>query len=183
MSEIIDSYSESNFTGYYTNSTIYYVGQSFTGNGSILQSAKFYLAKTGTPTGSAYAKIYSHKGTYGSSSEPDALLATSDVLDVSTIGTEPSLFELEFTGDNRISLVDGTHYVAVFDFPATALDTAIGVGADDTSPTHSGNAGYEFVGGYNTVSTIDLCFYIYGVPVTPIVGNKYAIPPFKNAMV
>ena len=60
------------------------VGQSFTGNGLILNSAEFYLKKKGSPTGNAVVKIYAHSGTYGTSSVPTgSALATSDNFDVS----------------------------------------------------------------------------------------------------
>lgn len=74
---LISSYSEANNDGGYTlNSfnTGYYggAGQSFLNNAAQnkITSAKFYLKKSGSPTGTAIAKLWSHTGTYGTSSVP-----------------------------------------------------------------------------------------------------------------
>lgn len=178
----IDSYSESNFTGYYwLKSGIPYCGQSFTGDGRVLDSVKLYLAKSGSPVLDCYARIYSHTGTYGTSSEPDTLLSTSGAIDASTLGTDPTLVEFTFSGENKITLADGTYYVLVLYYNTTSTTHVVGCGADNSSPTHSGNAGYEFIPSYEPASGVDLCFYVYGDKITPAIGEKYALPPFSKA--
>jgi hypothetical protein len=65
---LIDSYSETNQNSTVTISAglaTKMVGQSFTSNGWVLSSCKFYLRKNNSPTGSVYAKLYSHTGTFG----------------------------------------------------------------------------------------------------------------------
>ena len=70
---IADSYSETNYDDYFSESNesnTSECGQSFTGDGGVLNNCKFYIKKTGSPTGNAYAKIYAHSGTFGISSIP-----------------------------------------------------------------------------------------------------------------
>ena len=188
MAVIVDSYSESNHNG---ASNIYssqsFCGQSFTGNGTALTSAKFYLRKiSGSPTGSCYSKIYSHTGTYGTSSEPNVLLATSNAVDVSTLS--PSSYELKeftFSGEEQIVLEDGSYYVLVFSYSGGDVGNYIACGLDGVSSSHSGNAGQWFSSSssYFLLGDYDLIFYVYGeeIVITPIIGAKYPLPPFKRS--
>lgn len=160
MATIIDSYSESNFV---TDTTIT-VGQSFTGDGQTLDSAKFYLKREGSPSGNVVAKIYAHSGTFGTSSLPTgAALATSDNVDVSTIGTGSyALVDFPFSGANRITLANGTKYVVVWETSFT-FPNYVHIGYDSTSPTHGGNFSFFSGGVWNVENTRDLLFYVYGV--------------------
>ena len=88
MAVLLDSYSENNISDYkgMQGGTDEGVGQSFTGDGGILTTAKFFLSRVGSPTGNMTAKIYAHTGTYGTSSElTGSALATSGTVDVTTI--------------------------------------------------------------------------------------------------
>jgi len=166
MSHIIDSYDESNYDG--DGSPVIEAGQSFTGDGSVLDSVSFYLGKIGSPTGNAVAKIYAHSGTYGTSSVPTgAALATSDNVDVSGIpsGTEwvnsTEWVNFTFSGDDKITLTNSTYYVVTFFPPEYVVDNEISIGADISSPTHSGNF-CNYDGGWTGYGVYDLCFYVYG---------------------
>jgi len=110
--DLIDFYSESNFSSQDGLSSAYSTGhaQSFTcGFNCNLDSAKFYFSKGGSPTGNAYAKVYAHSGTYGTSSVPTgAALATSDAVDVSGLSAALNLKTFNFSGANRISLSAST---------------------------------------------------------------------------
>ena len=73
MSVLVDSYSESNLDYQYdlkschpsADSLISSVGHSFSGDSSyILNEAKFYLKKVGSPTGTIRAVLYSEKLSY-----------------------------------------------------------------------------------------------------------------------
>ena len=93
-----DSYSESYVNGYNniaSNGFARAMGQAFTASANgFLTSAKFYLAKTGSPTGNITSKLYSiASGTYGNNACPSnaTILATSDNLDVSTLPTHVQL--------------------------------------------------------------------------------------------
>jgi len=79
------------------------VGQSFTGDGNALNSCKFYLQKSGSPTGNAVATLYAHTGTFGTNGTPTgAALATSDNFDVSTLTTNLQLITFNFSGVEKI---------------------------------------------------------------------------------
>lgn len=164
MAQIVDSYSESNYSD---ASEIYFEGylkyaQSFTGDGGILESAKFYLKKSGSPTGNIYAKIYSHLGDFGdyTSAEPNELIATSDAFDVSTLTTTLALTTFTFSGVNKITLANGTYYFVSIEYVATDANV-IFIGHDNTSPSHSGTAAHEFSSGNWSGDAFDFIFYIY----------------------
>lgn len=157
MAQIVDSYSETNATDN-SSSTI---GQSFTGDGGTLNSAKFYLQKDGSPTGNLYAKIYAHSGTFGTSSVPTgSALATSDAVDASTISTSSALVTFTFTGANKITLTNATKYVVVFENSVSSFPNYILAYRDGVSPTHSGNYSF-YSGSWTADSGIDLVFYVY----------------------
>ena len=162
MSSVVDSYSESN----YAVDTVFGVsypkyGQSFTANGSILDSAEFYLKTTGSSTGNVTATIYAHDGgTFGSTGLPTGTaLATSDTFDVSALTTSNALITLTFTGANRITLTNATHYFVILE--GTTAGNFIYIGIDNTSPTAAGNLARDDGTGWSTTSN-DVIFYVYG---------------------
>ncbi len=109
--KVCDSYSESNqnTTKQMDNSTFnpQYIGQSFTGDGRLLNKCTFYLQKSGTPAGTIVAKIYTHSGTYGTSSVPGSsgvAIATSGTITATNLSTSLALQDFTFTGANAIVL-------------------------------------------------------------------------------
>jgi hypothetical protein len=174
MSTLVDSYSESNYTtDWYISgdadfSEFIYAGQSFTGNGEKIVSCKFYLQKNGLPTGNCYAKLYSHSGTYGSSSKPGDLLATSDAKDVSTISTSYGLVEFTFSGAEQYTLVNGTYYIIMINYEDGTTWADLNFGVDYTSPSHGGNASHKVAGGSTWIADglRDACFYVYSEAVS-----------------
>jgi hypothetical protein len=176
QSSVLDSYSEANRdTAFYTysGSSSAYVGQSFTtpndGKSYLLSSAKFYLTKTLTPTGSVYAAIYAHTGTYGTSGAPTgAPLAVSDPVDVSALQTGLNTFT--FSGGARISLSPNTHYVAVVYYPGGDASNFVNVYADSSSSTASGNIAFSSNGtSWTGFAIYDACFYVYGIAANGLV--------------
>ena len=167
---IIDSYSESNrstdndLMGTYVS--IY--GQSFTGDGSQLGSAQFFIRKNQSPTGNAVAKIYAHSGSFGSSSLPTgAALATSNTVDVSTLsGSTEALSSFLFTGANQITLVNGTHYIVTIEYSGGDGSNFVDVAIDATSPTHAGNPSY-YDSSWHYQTYYDLIFYVNSVGISP----------------
>lgn len=158
---VIDSYSETNQDVVFNIvGTADGVGQSFTGNGNTLSSAKLYLKQASADTVTMNAKIFAHTGTYGSTSAPTgAALATSDNVNCSVLTSSLALVSFTFSGANQIVLAAGTNYVLRLD-AATAPTFNIDVGADSTSPTHSGNS----VQGTTSFSGYDACFYVESAP-------------------
>lgn len=158
-----DSYSQTNQDGTTTLSVLTPTGaaQSFTGAGGTLSSVKLYLKKTGSPTGSAVAKIYAHSGTFGTSSVPTgAALATSDNLAVSSLTTTLALTSLQFSGSNNIVLTNTTKYVVALEYSGGGVSDNIQIGYDGSSPGHGGN--------YSTLSGVwladsgkDMCFFVH----------------------
>lgn len=175
VNPIIDSYSESNYSSSVTvisgSKEVSACGQSFTGSGSVLKSAQFYLRKNGSPTGNAYVKIYAetHSTAFGTDSLPTgSVLATSNALDVSTLTSSIQLKEFTFSGTGNILLSSGTKYIAVIEYTnGNPWEDNILVGLDGTSPAHSGNGVY-YDGSWHYNNSIDYCFYIK----TDNVGTK-----------
>jgi hypothetical protein len=101
---IIDGYDFANRSSFVSfDDTVTLNAQSFTGNGKPIGSATFLLSKIGTLTGNATAKVYSHSGTFGTSSVPNTLLATSDTYDSANVGYTWAAHTLTFSGVNQIT--------------------------------------------------------------------------------
>lgn len=184
MSEIIDSYSESNAS---SNSVVgqsgnVIVGQTFSAIAAIIDSTVFYLRKTGIATGNCYSKIYELTGTYGTNSKPTGTaISTSDSRDVSLLSE--GLYSFSFSGSNRITLAEGHKYGVSFEYGNGSLGNEVYVAIDTTSASHGGNQfNANSEGTFTTSAANDVCFYVYGI-TTPEINAKYAIPPFKNVMV
>lgn len=162
--QIADSYSESNqddeigiYNGYYDS-----VGQSFTATEGTLSSCKFYLSKTGSPTGSAYAKLYAHTGTFGINGVPTGSpLATSDAFDVSTLTGYYALKTFTFSGANQIELTNGTNYVIVVEYSGGDSSNYVLVGLDLSTLAHSGNGVYSISGSWYSDANTEAIFYVY----------------------
>ncbi len=178
----VDSYSETNQNTYQAMSAADFVGagQTFgTGSGGILFSCKFYLAKNGSPTGTAFAKIYALTGTPGTNAFPTgAALAVSAPFDVSTITTSFALVTFLFTGPNAITLPASTNYGVALEYSGGSAGNEIKIGRDTTVPTHSGNSFTNSGGGYGSQSG-DFPFYVYstqgsGYTVTRDLAGLYA---------
>lgn len=172
MAVIIDSHTEDNYDagnyGLYglTNG---HKGQSFTGDGKKINSVEFYLKKgLGSPSGNAYAEIYAHDGTFGTSSVGTGdSLAMSGSVDVSSIGDSYSLIEFDFTGANKITLESGTHYVVVVKYTDGDESNYLHVGADVLSPSHNGNS-CSYNGSEWSYGEQDYVFYVYGDIISPL---------------
>lgn len=117
-------------------------GQSFTGDGSALYSATWYVKKTGAPVGTMVAKIYAHAGAFGTSSVPTGdALATSEVLDVADLSVTYAEVPFRFKGANQITLAAAANYVLVIEFTQTGGGggSFIDIGAVSGAPIHAGN--------------------------------------------
>lgn len=124
------------------------MGQSFTGNGATLGSAKMWLRRKLSPTGNLVFKIYAHSGTFGTNGIPTgAALAVSGNLDVSTIATVQTEYELFFTGANQIVLTNGTNYFLTAEYSGGNSTNYL-----DTGNVAAGHAGAGNPAGMSTLS-------------------------------
>lgn len=150
---LADSYSESNVDNY-SNINNDIVGQRFTGVSSLLGRVKFYLKKTGSPTGTAVAKLYAYPSV--------SALITSETFDVSTLTTSPQLITFNFpTG---YQLVSSTDYIVSLEYSDGSVGNTLDVGVDESSPTYNGGAYVLLIGSW--VEDVGLtgktyAFYLY----------------------
>lgn len=159
---LVDSYSESNASGYSVVRAghITQLGQSFIAIAGTLDSCKFELKKSGSPTGNITAKLYAHTGTFGTDGKPTgSVLATSDNFDIATLTTTEQLITFSFTGADRVNLTAGTHYCIEVEYTGGDSSNYLRVGNDSSSPTHSGNASF-YDSSWQTTAN-DVCFYVY----------------------
>lgn len=120
--------------------------------------------KTGSPTGTMYAKVYAITGTYGTDATPTgAALATSDGVDVASLTTSYNLITFTFSGANRITLTADTYYAVIVEYAGGDSSNYLRVGADNSSPSHDGNRiGWSNSSStWSASSTTDVCFYVY----------------------
>lgn len=165
MATIIDSFSEANqnneseLNGYNDAN-----GQSFLSNGGTLDSCKFYLKKFGSPTGNAVAKIYAITGTPGTNAKPSgSALATSDTFDVSTLSTSFQLITFSFSGANKISLDNDTHYFLTLHYEGNSTN-GIAIGSNTSSGYSNHNAArlqHSDLTWYSLNTLITFIFYVY----------------------
>lgn len=168
MPNLVDSYDESNQNNFTQLGSGSYTafGQSFTGNAEKLESCKFFLRKTGSPTGNVVAKLYAHSGTFGTSSVPTgAALATSDNFNIATLTTSFQLITFTFTGAQQYLMSAGTKYFIAIEYTGGGGSDLLEPGYDTSSPTHAGNMARDF-GGWGSASGADACFYVYSIPAT-----------------
>jgi hypothetical protein len=165
--EIVDLYSESNYAYPITlfASSRIQCGQSFIGNGDKLTSMKFFLSKTGSPTGLAYGVLWTHSGVYGTSSVGTTpQLALSNSFDVSTLTGVNQL--IEFTFPTNYATVNGTYYVMTIFYVGGDINNTVNVGTDNVHLTHSGNnCIVSNIGVWTAQAAFDTIFYIYGKSV------------------
>lgn len=173
---VIDSYTEDNVSAQWNLRDVHpsagdtsASGQSFTGNGYLMTSVKFYLKKYGSPAGTMVAKLYAHSGTYGTSSLPTgAALATSAALTLQSLTTDYQLIEFTFTVPYLT--VNGTKYcVDVEIASATQISSShyLIVGQDNTSvPAGAGNNFRWTSGAWAAAGTYAQIFYALGNAVT-----------------
>lgn len=136
------------------------IGQTFLGNGGALSTVRWYVKKTGTPTGSAVAKIYAHSGAYGGGVPTGPALATSDLFDVTSLTGSHVLRDFVFSGANQVLLASGTPYVAVLEYSAGSGGNIVQAGIDLSASTHPGNFVQYAAGAWSATTTLDACFYV-----------------------
>ena len=149
------------------------LSQSFTGDGGEIDSVSAFIYKNGSPTGNIVAKLYEHSGTYGTSSVPTgAALATSGVIDVSTLTTDPTGSPPEkFSFSTPYQTVAGTKYCLVLEYPdGTADDRVRWMGA---ASSHDGNEASYTSSTWTANSTFDSGFYVFNESIITEISYVY----------
>lgn len=149
------------------NGTIAEQAQSFS-NGVVQQyltRVHARLKKVGAPTGNIFGRLYAHTGTFGVSSLPTGgVLATTAVIDVSTLTTSYLEKELAFT--TPYLMAANTNYVLLFEYAGGDVSNYVHI-EGDTTGTHAGNNSVDSV---TPAAAEDLWFQcftsprLYGLP-------------------
>lgn len=172
---LIDYYGTANQNDYYGPWTLAMSsgccrGQSFTNLAAPykITSVILYLRRGGSPSGTAYVKLYAHDGTYGSSSVPTgSALASSVGFNVSTLTTSYKNYTFAFNATNQYAMAANIHYTIVFGFITSGTEDGNNyprLGIDSSSPTHGGNS-FSWNGGNWAAEAYDVIFYVYGTAV------------------
>lgn len=143
------------------------LGQSFTGDGSILDNVLWLVGRYSSPTGNVTCQVYAHSGTYGSNGVPtgSALATAANTLDSSKIPTSPqwNWYQFNFIGANRITLTNSTYYfVTVFYSGGDSSNYVTFYYV--TGDPHSGNRA-KYNGSSWSSYTGDFNFIVNGPPV------------------
>lgn len=158
-----DSYTEGNqnATQQLGNGTIVGVAQSFT-NGTLgdLSNARFYLSKTGTPTGNATAVLYAINNAIGGGDDipTGVALATSDPVDVADLTGTLTLTQFQFSDEFEMSA--STDYVIALEYSGGDGSNYVNVGTDTSTPTATGNFSTLTGSTWSAVSGTDGIFYV-----------------------
>jgi hypothetical protein len=151
---------DSSLTPIYGGGTYEGGAQSITGDGNKLTSVTLKLRKVGSPTGNAVVKLYTHSGTFGTSSVPTTpLLATSKNFDVSTLTTSLADYKIEFDDSEFYTLVNTTKYVIAIEYSGGTASDYIELGYD-AAGAHGGNMSTYNGSVWSAVAADDLFFYV-----------------------
>jgi hypothetical protein len=198
MSTVINSQTTVN-TGIpmYSNHIIG-AGQAFTVEGDFfLDKMSFYLQRYGTLTGNVVAKLYNvdgipEFGENGAIPTGSALTTSSNVV-ANNITTQniATATPTEFVFDSTYFLKDGNSYAFVFEYAdSTDSNNYLIFGSNNTAtPRENENILLEFYGHdyyvdgwypYVPMGSDDMAYIVYGIEFGPVVGQKYALPPFRR---
>lgn len=174
-SDEITSYAFTNQSGdvFLSSTQNLQAGPTFQGDASKLGAVTFLLKKTGAPTGTAVAKVYALTGSWTTNSNTPTgpVLATSDPLDVATLGTSYAQVRLAFSGANQITLVNGTNYAIVLEYTGGNSTNNVGIGADSTAPTYPGFMTRFFSGSWSALAA-EACFTLHRAYVAEFIEGE-----------
>lgn len=157
-------YPESNWSGdatLYGGGTYVDFGNTFTlASFAVIHGVKFYVKKTGAPTGEMIAGLWSTTGAAGQQ-VPLASLAESAAYDPDTILTTTSQI-IDFRFQTPYSASAGVYAVALY-FADGDASNLVNIGGDATSPTFTGGHRVGSADNINWVYStgVDCIFYIY----------------------
>jgi hypothetical protein len=167
------------------DATITGAAQSFTVGSNAMLVTKISVnlkIGAGTPTGDVIASIYSHNGTYGTSSVPNALQGSaSDPVEAGTIIDSTNYETTTFHFPTPVSLTASTNYVLVIEHANGGAADYLHVEGLATTGTHGGNRSHN-TAGWTAVATDDLAFVVYtsaqinGIPGILMRGVTHSMP-------
>lgn len=140
------------------------IAEPIVGDGCYAARAIFHLAKTGSPTGTAVAKIYAPDDPDAPTIPSGSALATSEPFDVSALTGSAALTTFDFVGNQRILLESGVTYFLALEYSSgnNGVDS-VDVSTDATFAGHDGTAAL-FAGGVwapHGFGSTDVVFYLY----------------------
>lgn len=141
-----------------------------------ITSVKFYIYKSGSPTGNIYAYLYDDSVRGTGVHVPKYLpKATSDAFNIASLGTSAALKEFVFSGANQaVMTANTTYHVAIYS-NVGSMFVSLRMYDDNTSPSHSGVYSTKTETGlWGSYSTKDLIFYVYGTVVVST-GNDFIL--------
>jgi hypothetical protein len=125
-----------------------------------LSSVEFEMGIAGSPTGTVVAKLYAITGTPNSDAVPTgSALATSDTIDASNI--TDTWWRFVFNGSNKYTMTQNTWYAIVLEYTGDSSNN-LRVEADNTTPTHGGNA-VKYESSAWGAQSRDLSFAVYSI--------------------
>lgn len=129
------------------------LGQSFAAGGRTMNEVRLKLSKSLNPSGNFTVNIYTHSGTFGSTSVPNVLVASKSVA-ASSLTTAPKMTSIIF--DTPVELTE-QYYVVTIEYSGTG--GSVVVSWSGTS-VHSGNISSSNNLGAFAYTTGDLYFII-----------------------
>ena len=141
------------------------VGQTFVCGvtGKKITSVVYSLTKSGTPAGTAVAKIYLITGTSGTDGKPTgSALATSDPVTLTSLTTSLADTPFSFSGVNQVTLTNGTAYCVTIEFSGMTGTDYIGMSLAASDVDANNNKVYNFSGTWYSYAE-DAYFILYGV--------------------
>lgn len=148
------------------------IGRSFSPSSTgKLSQIQGYIHGGGTLTGTLQLDIYAATGSSGSYIGTGAALASSDVVNASTLPTSTSWVSFNFSGTNQITLTSGTEYVYVFNpdnmNASGYVSLATTTSATGDSPQNDMQLGYVPSALWSSLSTSALAYKLYftGTPL------------------
>ena len=110
-----------------------------------LKKVVFWLHKNGNPTGHVVARLYNMTGTYGSTGKPTGSpLATSELIDISQIGSGTGEFTFIFVGGQQYVMLKDQAYCITMEVHDGNVDPNNNIqAASVTNPNiHDGNGAH-----------------------------------------
>lgn len=155
------------------NGTLIGQGQGFSvgANAVFPRRAKFYLKKTGSPTGAITVNLYAHTGTFGSTGTPTgAAILASATYDARYLDTAYREVEFAFQSNDPADLLSAsTNYFVTVEYSGGDVSNYVQVQGLATTGTHGGNRA-ETSGSWSAAANDDLRFSV------ETVAQLYEIP-------